>query len=131
VNNKCNCHISYYPKPGHIVYCPQHKAAPNMYQACQQALIALNDHPDLHEGVKQVLKEAIAKAQYADQNTTLTITTITIELSPEIYIALKSLCQFYKKTDAQVIEMAIENIAADAKLIAETLDAKIRRIGKE
>lgn len=57
-------------------------------------------------------------------------TTITAELSPEIYIALKSLCAFYEKDEAQVIEMAIENMAADAKLIAETLDAKIRRIEK-
>ena len=55
---------------------------------------------------------------------------ITVELSPEIYIALKSLCGFYRKTEAQVIEMAIENMAADAKLITETLDAKIRRIEK-
>lgn len=55
-------------------------------------------------------------------------TTITVELSPEIYIALKSLCAFYQKDEAQVIEMAIENMAADAKLITETLNAKIRKI---
>lgn len=55
-------------------------------------------------------------------------TTITAELSPEIYIALKSLCAFYRKSEAQVIEMAIENMAADAKLITETLNAKIRKI---
>jgi predicted transcriptional regulator len=55
--------------------------------------------------------------------------SITIELSPEIYIALKSLCAFYKKNEAEVIEMAIENMAADAKLIIETLDAKIKKIG--
>jgi predicted transcriptional regulator len=55
---------------------------------------------------------------------------ITVELSPEIYIALESLCAFYKKDKAQVIEMAIENMAADAKLITQTLDAKIRRIEK-
>jgi mannose-6-phosphate isomerase class I len=57
-------------------------------------------------------------------------TIINAELSPEIYVALKSLCGFYKKSEAQVIEMAIENLAADAKLITETLDAKIRRIEK-
>lgn len=58
----------------------------------------------------------------------MAITTITVELSPEIYIVLKSLCAFYGKDEAQVIEMAIENMAADSKLIVETLDAKIRRI---
>jgi predicted transcriptional regulator len=56
--------------------------------------------------------------------------SITIELSPEIYLALESLCAFYQKDKAQVIEMAVENMAADAKLIVETLDAKIRRIEK-
>ena len=55
---------------------------------------------------------------------------ITIELSPEIYLALESLCAFYKKDKAQVIEMAIENMTADSKLIVETLNAKIRRIEK-
>lgn len=55
-------------------------------------------------------------------------TTITAELSPEIYIALKSLCAFYQKDEAQIIEMAIENMAADAKLITETLNARIRKI---
>lgn len=55
-------------------------------------------------------------------------TTITVVLSPEIYIAVKHLCGFYKKSEAQVIEMAIENLAADAKLITETFEAKIRRI---
>lgn len=53
---------------------------------------------------------------------------ITVELSPEIYIVIESLCAFYKKDKAQVIGMAIENMAADAKLIAETLDAKIKKI---
>lgn len=58
-------------------------------------------------------------------------TTITIELSPEIYLALISLCDFYKKDKAQVIEMAVENLAADAKLINETFEAKIMKITKE
>jgi hypothetical protein len=60
----------------------------------------------------------------------MAITKITVELSPEIYLVLESLCAFYKKDKAQVIEMAVENIAADSKLIVETLDAKIRRIEK-
>jgi len=55
-------------------------------------------------------------------------TTITVELSPEIYIALMHLCAFYKKDKAQVIEMAIENMAADSRLIVETFEAKIRKI---
>jgi predicted transcriptional regulator len=58
----------------------------------------------------------------------MAITTITVELSPEIFIALKSLCAFYKKTEAQVIEMAIENMAADSKLIIETFEARIKKI---
>lgn len=58
-------------------------------------------------------------------------TTITIELSPEIYLALASLCDFYKKDKAQVIEMAIAHMAADAKLITETFEAKIMKIAQE
>lgn len=53
-------------------------------------------------------------------------TTIKVELSPEIYIALQSLCAFYQKDPAAVIEMAIEQLAADAKLITDTIDAKKR-----
>jgi predicted transcriptional regulator len=53
-------------------------------------------------------------------------TTITVDLSPEIYIALTSLCAFYHKDPAAVIEMAIEQLAVDAKLITDTIDAKKR-----
>ena len=38
-------------------------AAPEMYEALQQSLIALNDHPDLHYGVKQIIQKALAKAE--------------------------------------------------------------------
>jgi hypothetical protein len=58
-------------------------------------------------------------------------TTITVELSPEIYLALTSLCAFYRKDKAQVIEMAVENMAADSRLIVETFEAKIRKIAPE
>jgi predicted transcriptional regulator len=58
-------------------------------------------------------------------------TTITIELSPEIYIALESLCQFYKKDKAQVVEMAVTHMAADSQLIVETFEAKIKKIVPE
>lgn len=58
-------------------------------------------------------------------------TTITVELSPEIYIVLMHLCGFYKKNAAQVIEMAVENMAADAKLITETFEARIMKIMPE
>jgi predicted transcriptional regulator len=58
-------------------------------------------------------------------------TTITIELSPEIYLALMSLCAFYKKDKAQVIEMAVTHMAADSQLIVETFEAKIKKITPE
>jgi len=34
-----------------------------LYEALQQSLIALNDHPDLHYGVKQIIQKALAKAE--------------------------------------------------------------------
>jgi len=58
-------------------------------------------------------------------------TTVIVELSPEIYIVLKSLCAFYRKSEAQVIEMAVENMTADVKLITETFEAKIKKIAPE
>jgi len=58
-------------------------------------------------------------------------TTVIVELSPEIYIALMRLCAFYKKDKAQVIEMAVTHMAADSQLIVETFEAKIRKIVPE
>jgi hypothetical protein len=55
-------------------------------------------------------------------------TMITVELSPDIYIVLKSLCSFYRKSEAEIIEMALANMAATSKLITETFEAKIRKI---
>ena len=51
-------------------------------------------------------------------------TTITIELSPDIFIAMKSLSAFYRKSDAELIEMSIELLASDAKVIVETINAQ-------
>lgn len=53
--------------------------------------------------------------------------TVTVELSPEMYVVLTSLCDFYNKDQAEVIEMGLEHLAADAKLITSTIKATERR----
>lgn len=50
--------------------------------------------------------------------------TVTVELSPEIYVILGQLRKFYQMDNRQIIEMALEHLAADAKLIVETIEAK-------
>ena len=50
-------------------------------------------------------------------------TTITVELSPDIFIAIKTLSSFYRKSDAEIIEMGIESLASHAKTITETVIA--------
>jgi len=49
---------------------------------------------------------------------------IKLELSPEMLIVLSELCSFYHKDKRQVIEMALEQLASDAKLIVDTMAAK-------
>ena len=53
-------------------------------------------------------------------------TTLTIELSPEVYISLASLCAFYGKTYTELIEMAIIQLASDSMLITETIKAVLK-----
>lgn len=50
--------------------------------------------------------------------------TVTVELSPDMYVVLASLCDFYNKDQREVIEMGLEQLAADAKLITETITAE-------
>ena len=64
---KCSCHVSYYPKPDHIVYCPMHKAAPKLLEACKRASNELQVVREMYGMVKDAptgcereLEEAIA-----------------------------------------------------------------------
>lgn len=60
---KCTCHISYCPKPDHIVYCPKHKAAPDMYEALEDLAACFRNIEILsnvqNEGEKYSLEIAI------------------------------------------------------------------------
>lgn len=56
--------------------------------------------------------------------------TITLELSPEMLIVLGSLCNFYKRDQRQIIEMALEQLAMDSKLITDTVEARIEQSRK-
>lgn len=49
--------------------------------------------------------------------------TVATELSPDMYVVLAALCDFYNKDRREVIEMALEHLAADAKLITRTIEA--------
>ena len=46
--------------------------------------------------------------------------TLTIELSEDMKMVLANLCGFYGKDEAQVIEVALEQLATDVMLITET-----------
>ena len=56
---------------------------------------------------------------------------IDIELSPEDFVILKSMGDFYfrgdKDADRMTIEMALEYLAANAKMVTETTIASIAR----
>ena len=52
---------------------------------------------------------------------------IDVELSPEIIIILNTLCEFYKKDRRQVIEMALEHLTSDARLMSRTITAQVRK----
>ena len=51
------------------------------------------------------------------------MTKITVELSPDMYLVLHSLAGFYKKEPWEVIELALEQLGSDVKLITTTLNA--------
>lgn len=48
---------------------------------------------------------------------------VKIELSPDMLLVLDSLCAFYGKERWEIIEMALEHMAAEIKLITRTIDA--------
>ena len=48
----------------YIVYCPKHKAAPDMYEACRKGLELLSINLEQYRGtVSELLREALAKAE--------------------------------------------------------------------
>ena len=55
---------------------------------------------------------------------------VNIELSPDGVVILDSLCTFYEKTQAEVIEIAIETLASKVKLQTLTHTAHHRRARK-
>ena len=50
--------------------------------------------------------------------------TVSIELSPDMYVVLTSLRGFYNMDEGQVIEIALEHLTADVKLIMQTIKAE-------
>lgn len=71
---ECGCYIEYYEgfkdKQDHIIYCPKHSAAPDMYKALKIAATRIHNHIRYEQGeyremlqrdLKEILK-ALAKA---------------------------------------------------------------------
>lgn len=48
---------------------------------------------------------------------------VNVELSPDVVMMLDSLCTFFRKERWEVIEMALEHMAAEVKLITRTVQA--------
>lgn len=66
----CGCYIEYYEgfkdKPDYIIYCPKHKAAPLLYEACKDLLGGVHRRR-IYTVVNPVdieaIKQALAKAE--------------------------------------------------------------------
>ena len=67
---ECGCYIEYYEgfkdKPDHIIYCPKHKSAPDLYEALKEiTTIEQSNVPyDKYDvlGAINIAKKALAKA---------------------------------------------------------------------
>ena len=66
---ECNCHISYYPKPDHIIYCPLHKSALDMYEALRQYERSgiLEEFPTWLQGLRNILAKVKGKPDNQDE----------------------------------------------------------------
>ncbi len=53
--------------------------------------------------------------------------TVNVELSPDMRLVLTCLCAFYGRDDRQIIEMALEQLSVDSKLITDTIEARIEQ----
>lgn len=50
--------------------------------------------------------------------------SVNIELSPDMFLVLGVLSQFYGKDKREVIELALVYLSNNVKIIVETIDAK-------